>query len=107
MSRLGRRIGASRDPYLSARLGLACALAAGTVLLISGVYDEGPSERRAPRAGSTAVESGRLSRAFADPARRAVPALPRAEPVRLRIGAIGVDAPMARVGLDAAGALRA
>ncbi|MGW4224257.1 class F sortase [Streptomyces bauhiniae] len=95
--RLGRRIGASHDPYLCSRLGLACALAAGVVLLFSGVSDEGPPQPRPPRAGSTAVDSGGL----------AVSALPPAEPVRLRIGAIGVNAPMARVGLDAAGALRA
>lgn len=100
--RLGRRIGASHDPYLCARLGLACAMAAGVVLLISGVSDEGPSQVRPPQAGSTA-----LTGTSADPARRAVSALPPAEPVRLRIGAIGVNAPMARVGLDAAGALPA
>ncbi|MFC9157994.1 class F sortase, partial [Streptomyces bauhiniae] len=76
-------------------------MATGTVLLISGVSDEGPAERRPPQAGSVAVDSSRLSGASA------VPALPPAEPVRLRIGAIGVNAPMARVGLDAAGALRA
>ncbi|MET7676190.1 class F sortase [Streptomyces seoulensis] len=102
-SRLDRRIGASHDPYLCARLGLVCALAAGTVLLISGVSDEGASQRP----GSIAVGSGHLPGASADPARLAASALPPAEPVRLRIGAIGVNAPMARVGLDAAGALRA
>ncbi|MFG3200053.1 class F sortase [Streptomyces sp. NPDC048208] len=105
--RLGRPISAPRDPYLCARLGLLCAMAAGAVLLISGVSDEGPSQHRPPRAGATAVDSGRLPGASADPARLAVSALPPAAPVRLRIGAIGVDAPMARVGLDAAGALRA
>ncbi|MFD7881734.1 class F sortase, partial [Streptomyces bauhiniae] len=72
-------------------------MATGTVLLISGVSDEDPAERRPPQAGSVAVDSSRLSGASA------VPALPPAEPVRLRIGAIGVNAPMARVGLDAAG----
>ncbi|MFJ3659670.1 class F sortase [Streptomyces sp. NPDC090119] len=82
-------------------------MAAGTVLLISGVSEEGPSQRRPPQAGSTAVDSGRPPGATADPARPAVSALPPAEPVRLRIGAIGVNAPMARVGLDATGALRA
>ncbi|MEW2316508.1 hypothetical protein AB0906_14570, partial [Streptomyces bauhiniae] len=69
--RLGRRIGASHDPYLCARLGLACALATGAVLLFSGVSDEGPPQPRPPQAGSTAV----------DPARGAVSALPPAEPV--------------------------
>ncbi|MFJ8731233.1 class F sortase [Streptomyces bauhiniae] len=105
--RLGRRISASHDPYLCARLGLVCAMAAGAVLLISGVSDEGPSQHRPPQAGSTAADSGRHPGATAYPARLAVSALPPAEPVRLRIGAIGVNAPMARVGLDAAGALRA
>ncbi|MFD4615901.1 class F sortase, partial [Streptomyces bauhiniae] len=75
------------------------------MLLISGVSDEGSPQRRPPQAGSIAVASGRLPAASADPARSAVSALPPAEPVRLRIGAIGVNAPMARVGLDAAGAL--
>lgn len=105
--RLGRRINAPRDPYLCARLGLLCAMAAGAVLLISGVSDEGPSQPRPPQAGAISVDSGRLPGASADPARLAVSALPPSAPVRLRIGAIGVDAPMARVGLDAAGALRA
>ncbi|MYZ08056.1 class F sortase [Streptomyces sp. SID2999] len=82
-------------------------MATGTVLLISGVSDEDPAQRRPPRAGSAAVDSSRLPGAAADPARSADPALPPAEPVRLRIGAIGVNAPMARVGLDAAGALSA
>ncbi|MBA2947603.1 class F sortase [Streptomyces sp. PSKA28] len=43
--------------------------------------------------------------AAAGPAGSALQPLP-ADPVRLRIAAIGVNAPMARLGLDAAGALR-
>ncbi|MFC7014899.1 class F sortase [Streptomyces viridiviolaceus] len=42
-----------------------------------------------------------------DHARPTVDPLPPAEPVRLRIASIGVDAPMTRVGLNPAGALRA
>ncbi|WP_181794435.1 class F sortase [Streptomyces sp. WELS2] len=71
-------------------------MAAGAVLLISGVRDEEPPR---PSAGQ----------AFSASADRTVPAvrpLPPADPVRLRIAAIGVNAPMTRVGLDAAGALR-
>ncbi|MEV5146169.1 class F sortase [Streptomyces sp. NPDC052727] len=72
-------------------------MTAGVVLLISGVRDgESPPQPSAARAFS----------ASADPTRPTVHPLPPADPVRLRIAAIGVDAPMTRVGLDAAGALR-
>ncbi len=85
-----------RGPFLPAVVPLGWALAAGAVLLISGVHGEEP-----PRPPAARVFS-----ASAAPAPPAVRPLPRAEPVRLRIAAIGVDAPMTRVGLDAAGALR-
>ncbi|WP_436952755.1 class F sortase [Streptomyces sp. SudanB182_2057] len=75
---------------------LGWAMAAGAVLLISGTHDEEP-----PR-----PPSGHAFSASADPAPPAVRPLPPADPVRLRIAAIGVNAPMTRVGLDAAGALR-
>ncbi|MEV6192040.1 class F sortase [Streptomyces sp. NPDC051920] len=42
----------------------------------------------------------------APPAHSAAPPLPRSEPVRIRIPAIGVNASLARLGLDRAGALR-
>ncbi|MER7222107.1 class F sortase [Streptomyces rubradiris] len=71
-------------------------MAAGAVLLISGAHDEEPPRPTAGRAFS----------ASADPAPPTVRPLPPADPVRLRIAAIGVNAPMTRVGLDAAGALR-
>lgn len=71
-------------------------MTAGTVLLISGVHDEEPPQPSAARALSSSADSTRPT----------VPPLPPADPVRLRIAAIGVDVPMARVGLDAAGALR-
>ncbi|GGR56970.1 class F sortase [Streptomyces eurythermus] len=75
---------------------LGWAMAAGAVLLISGVHDEEP-----PR-----PSAGQGFSASADPAPPTVRPLPPADPVRLRIAAIGVDAPLTRVGLDAAGALR-
>ncbi|WP_180687685.1 class F sortase [Streptomyces gossypiisoli] len=87
---------ASRDPAIPALLLLACTMTAGTVLLVSGLHDEEPPQPSAARAFSR-------SAAFTRPT---VPPLPPADPVRLRIAAIGVDVPMARVGLDAAGALR-
>ncbi|MEU6579055.1 class F sortase [Streptomyces sp. NPDC046805] len=74
----------------------------GAGLLISGVHDEEPPQ---PSAAQTFPTS-------ADPTRPTVPTvptvspLPPADPVRLRIAAIGVNAPMTRVGLDTAGALR-
>ncbi|MFI8946029.1 class F sortase [Streptomyces sp. NPDC053750] len=91
-----QRTGAPEDPSNPAVLLLACALTAGAVLLISGVHDEGPPQPSQAQAFSTS----------AGPTRPTVPPLPPADPVRIRIGAIDVDAPMTRVGLDAAGALR-
>ncbi|MFH9982693.1 class F sortase [Streptomyces sp. NPDC088337] len=71
-------------------------MTAGAVLLSSGAHDEKPPQPSAAQAFS----------ASADPTRPTVRPLPPADPVRLRIAAIGVNAPMTRVGLDAAGALR-
>ncbi|MEU6666001.1 class F sortase [Streptomyces sp. NPDC046727] len=71
-------------------------MTAGVVLLISGFQGKKPPQPSAAQAFSTS----------ADPTGPAVHPLPRAEPVRLRIAAIGVNAPITRVGLDAAGALR-
>ncbi|MFF8727209.1 class F sortase [Streptomyces sp. NPDC015171] len=68
----------------------------GAVMLISGVHGEKPPRPSAAQALSVSAD---LSRSTAR-------ALPPADPVRLRIAAIGVNAPMTRVGLDAAGALR-
>ncbi|MFF4019941.1 class F sortase [Streptomyces sp. NPDC001843] len=71
-------------------------MTAGAVLLISGVHDEEPPQPSRVQAFSTAADS----------TRPAVHPLPPADPVGLRIAAIGVNAPITRVGLDAAGALR-
>ncbi|AKN75448.1 peptidase C60 [Streptomyces sp. PBH53] len=71
-------------------------MTAGALLLIGGAHDPQPPR---PAAAPAVVAS-------ADPARPTVRPLPPADPVRLRIAAIGVDAPMTRVGLDAAGALQ-
>ncbi|MER6849756.1 class F sortase [Streptomyces flaveolus] len=64
--------------------------------LISGVYDEKPPQPSAAQAFSTS----------ADPTRSTVNPVRPADPVRLRIAAIGVNAPMTRVGLDSVGALQ-
>ncbi|MGV9929666.1 class F sortase [Streptomyces olivaceoviridis] len=72
-------------------------MTAGVMLVISGMQDgELPPQPSAARSSSTP----------AAPARPTVHPLPPADPVRIRIAAIGVNAPMTRVGLDAAGALR-
>ncbi|WP_225826437.1 class F sortase [Streptomyces naphthomycinicus] len=87
---------ALRDRFAPAPLLLACAMTAGLALLICGVRDDKP-----PRPSPAQALS-----APADPTRPTVRPLPPAAPVRLRIAAIGVNAPLIRVGLDAAGALR-
>ncbi|GAA3154409.1 class F sortase [Streptomyces echinatus] len=87
---------ASEDPFIRAVPLLACAMTAGAVLLIGGGRDERPPQPPPSRALSTS----------AVPTRPEVRSLPPADPVRLRIDAIGVNAPMTRVGLDATGALR-
>ncbi|MEW2511260.1 class F sortase [Streptomyces sp. NPDC046870] len=69
-------------------------MTAGVVLLVSAVHD-----RDSPPQPSAAQP-------FSTSARPTVRPLPPADPVRLRIAEIGVDAPMTRVGLDAAGAPR-
>ncbi|MER6906307.1 class F sortase [Streptomyces flaveolus] len=71
-------------------------MAAVAVPLISGVYDEKPPQPSAAQAFSTS----------ADPTRSTVNPVRPADPVRLRIAAIGVNAPMTRVGLDSVGALQ-
>ncbi|MFJ3230812.1 class F sortase [Streptomyces sp. NPDC086787] len=91
--------GASRNPFNPAVLLFTCTTTAGAVLLISGVHKAEPPRPPTAKAFSTSAGS-------AGPARPTVRPLPPANPVRLRIPAIGVNAPMTPVGLDAAGALR-
>lgn len=88
-------ISAFRDPFIPGVLLPACAMTAGVLLLISGLHDKEPPQPSAAQALSTSADLI-----------RPVHPLPAAVPVRLRIAAIGVNAPMTRVGLDAAGALR-
>ncbi|MGP4086428.1 class F sortase, partial [Streptomyces sp. KR55] len=107
---------------------LACAMMAGAVLLISGVHDKEPPQpsaaqafstsagptptatasdtRTAPATGTDSAAPAASASRTASPTRPAVQPLPPADPVRLRIAAIGVNVPMTRLGLDAAGALR-
>jgi hypothetical protein len=84
---------------------LACALVAGAVLVINGARDDQPPQPSAAQAFSTSVRPAPSGTAPAVPL-PAVRPLPPSDPVRLRIPAIGVDAPMTRLDLDPAGALR-
>ncbi|MEU3529840.1 class F sortase [Streptomyces sp. NPDC038707] len=93
----GRRTRTPLSTFLPAVVPLGWAMAAGAVLLISGGHDEEP-----PRPPAALALSA--SAALSPPP--TVRPLPPADPVRIRIAVIGVDAPMTRVGLDAAGALR-
>ncbi|MFJ4624532.1 class F sortase [Streptomyces sp. NPDC088812] len=74
------------------------------MLLTSALRDERPPQPSVGQAFSatTAPTPGRTVRT----APSGVPPMPPAEPLRLRIPAIGVDAPLTKLSLDAAGALR-
>lgn len=79
---------------------LVLALVAGVLLVLGTMVDRRPPQPSADQAFS--ASRGRAG----STAHTAVAPLPRAEPVRLRIPAIGVNASLARLGLDRTGALR-
>ncbi|MGW3910001.1 class F sortase [Streptomyces sp. NPDC005070] len=80
---------------------LIVALAAGILLVLNTMVDRRPPQPSADQAFPTPPAG-----LAAPPAHPAAPPLPRSEPVRIRIPAIGVNASLARLGLDRAGALR-
>ncbi|WP_406377010.1 class F sortase [Streptomyces sp. NBC_00647] len=80
---------------------MVLAFATGCLLLISGFLHGQPPQPTADQAFSSAAGGPTASAA-----RRAVQPLPPAQPVRIRIPAIDVNAPMARLDLDRAGALQ-
>ncbi|MET9894274.1 class F sortase [Streptomyces sp. NPDC006465] len=80
---------------------LVLAFATGCLLLISGFLHGQPPQPTADQAFSSAAGGPTASAA-----RRAVQPLPPAQPVRIRIPAIDVNAPMTRLDLDRAGALQ-
>lgn len=100
----GRKTRASPHSSTPSLKFLACALMAGSVLVISATGDEQPPQPSAAQAFSTSVRPA--SRGKPSAALHTVRPLPRSNPVRLRIPAIGVDAPMTRLNLDATGTLR-
>ncbi|MFJ8108270.1 class F sortase [Streptomyces sp. NPDC096132] len=86
----------------SARL-LAWTLVAGTVLVTGALHDEQPPQ---PSAGQALFPlSGPSAHRTGTPADPAVPPLPPAQPLRLRIPAINVNAPVTNLHLDSSGAL--
>lgn len=80
---------------------LIVALVAGILLVLGTMVDRRPPQPSADQAFPTPPAG-----LAAPPAHSAAPPLPRSEPVRIRIPAIGVNASLARLGLDRAGALR-
>ncbi|MGW7363682.1 class F sortase [Streptomyces sp. NPDC054841] len=71
---------------------------AGLALVTNAASDERPPQPSPAQAFPTSVRPV--------PGPPAVRPLPPSDPVRLRAAAIGVDAPLVRLGLDATGALR-
>ncbi|MCX4759786.1 class F sortase [Streptomyces sp. NBC_01275] len=115
-------------PFTPSAKQLTFALVAGALLVTSALHDGRPPQPSAgqrfaastvPTKGSSTVPTtGPSTIPTTGPSARPKPSrgapapgpsvrpLPRAEPVRLRIAAIGVNAPMTELGLDAKGALR-
>lgn len=83
---------------------LAYALLAGMVLVITALRGELPPQPSTAQSFSSSVPPGPSS--TASTRYPSVPTLPPSAPVRLRIPAIGVDAPMTELSLDETGALR-
>ncbi|MFJ9823986.1 class F sortase [Streptomyces sp. NPDC101160] len=81
---------------------LAWTALAGTLLLTHALHLDGPSRPTAAQAGPSAARTG----VRAGPDGPAPLPLPAADPTRVRIPAIGVDAPLTPLGLDGTGALR-
>ncbi|WP_128375269.1 class F sortase [Streptomyces cavernae] len=132
----GHKSSASPQPFIPSVKLLAWALVAGSVLVISALHDEQPPQPSAAQAFSApgigtapglGTAPGQVDAAGSSPtdslagtgaagigaagsgaagASTAIQPLPHADPVRLRIPAIRVDAPMTRLGLDATGALQ-
>ncbi|MCC8338864.1 class F sortase [Streptomyces sp. R1] len=77
----------------------AVALCSGAWLLLGGGRTDAPPQPSAAQAGTATGPDGRTGRGAA------APALPPSPPDRVRIPAIGVDAPLTGLGLTATGSL--
>ncbi|WP_189935913.1 class F sortase [Streptomyces aurantiogriseus] len=83
------------------------AFVTGAVLVLGAMHDGHDGQPPQPSSGqSFSAPPGPTPSRTASATRPAVPQLPRAEPVSLRIPAIHVHAPLTKLGLDATGALR-
>nr|WP_225320939.1 class F sortase [Streptomyces luteolifulvus] len=101
----GHRTGDAAPPFVPSTMFLAWVLVVGAVLVIGAVHDSQPPQPSAGQAFSTPVAGPTPSRSAA-PSAPAVRPLPPAEPDRIRIPAIRVNAPMTKLALDREGALR-
>ncbi|MFE2585681.1 class F sortase [Streptomyces sp. NPDC059378] len=81
---------------------LALALVTGSVLVFGALNHGQQPPEPSPAQAFAPPEAG----GTASPAAPAVPPLPRAQPVRIRVPAIHVDAPMTKLHLDKSGTLR-
>ncbi|MFD5269023.1 class F sortase [Streptomyces sp. NPDC058335] len=100
----GQQDRVSAPPYIPSVKLLTWTLVAGTLLVAGALHDGQPPQPSAGQAFSTpaAPTVGHTARA----AGSAVQPLRPSPPLRLRIPAIGVDASVSKLDLDAAGALQ-
>lgn len=93
------------DSFIPSAKHLTVALVTGVVLVTGAMNDGQPPQPSTGQSFTTPAGPATPSRTASAP-RGAVPPLPPAEPVSLRIPAIRVDAPLTKLGLDESGALR-
>lgn len=99
------KAGSPRPMFVPPVKYLALALVTGSVLVIGAMLDRQPPQPSAGQAFST-PSAGLTPGRTAPATRPAVHPLPPAAPVRLRIPAISVNAPVTKLDLDRAGALK-
>ncbi|GJF34364.1 class F sortase [Kitasatospora sp. NE20-6] len=102
----GKSTGARRRAPAPSALLLGAALVAGPWLMVDGARATAPPQPSAAQAFSPGPTlAGTPSDPAPDPPPPGAAALPPADPVRLRIPAIGVDSPVTRLGLSPGGTL--
>ncbi|MFE9999842.1 class F sortase [Streptomyces avermitilis] len=101
----GHKTSAPPHTFVPSVEHLVWALVAGTVLMTGGMHDRQPPQPSASQAFSPSSAGPTPGRTASATLPAAQP-LPPAKPVRLRIPAIDVNAPMTKLDLDKAGALR-
>jgi sortase (surface protein transpeptidase) len=91
-------------PFTPSTKFLACILLAGLILVSTALRDGQPPQPSTAQSFSPSLRPGPSTTASAH--YPSVSALPPSDPVRLRVPAIGVNAPMTELTLDETGALR-